>query len=270
MSGLRFRLGVEAQRLGLAYEYDPYFSLSISRVDPLPHQVEAVYDFKLPLPRIRFLLADDAGAGRTIMAGLLLRELKLRGLVARTLIVAAANLCFQWQREMYDRFRERFDILRGVDLKFAYGTNPWLDKGQLITSIDCAKRDEVEDSLSRVAWDLVIVDEAHRMSASDAEHKTERYKFGELLGDHTDHLVFSPPPPTRGIPGTSPFSSSSSTATSTPTSAVSRRRCSAAAPASICDARRRPWSPSPTPRPARCASSSPSARRARPLSTWAR
>ncbi len=146
---LKFRLGVEAQRLALAYEYDPYFSLSISRVDPLPHQVEAVYDYMLPLPRIRFLLADDAGAGKTIMAGLLLRELKLRGLVERTLIVAPANLAFQWQREMWDRFRERFDILRGVDLRNAYGTNPWTEKGQAITSIDWAKRDEVKDSLSR-------------------------------------------------------------------------------------------------------------------------
>lgn len=150
----QFRLGIEAQRLALAYEYDPYFSLSISRVDPLPHQVEAVYDFMLPLPRIRFLLADDAGAGKTIMAGLLLRELKLRGLVERSLIVAPANLAFQWQRELYDRFRERFDIIRGLDLRNAYGTNPWQDRPQAITSIDWAKRDEVKESLSRAQWDF--------------------------------------------------------------------------------------------------------------------
>ena len=83
----RFRLGVEAMRLGLAYEYDPYFSLSIARVDPLPHQLEAVYDYFLRLPRIRFLLADDPGAGKTIMAGLLIKELKIRGLVKRILVV---------------------------------------------------------------------------------------------------------------------------------------------------------------------------------------
>ncbi len=83
----------------LRYEYDPYFSLSIARVDPLPHQLEAVYDYFLKLPRIRFLLADDPGAGKTIMAGLLLKELKARGLVKRTLIVTPANLTFQWQRE---------------------------------------------------------------------------------------------------------------------------------------------------------------------------
>ena len=109
----RFRLGVEALRLGLAYEYDPYFSLSIARVDPLPHQLEAVYDYFLKLPRIRFLLADDPGAGKTIMAGLLLKELKIRGLVKRTLIVTPANLSFQWQREMQDKFREHFEIIRG-------------------------------------------------------------------------------------------------------------------------------------------------------------
>ena len=101
-----FRLGVEAQRLGLAYEYDPFFSLSIARVDPLPHQLEAVYNYFLKVPRIRFLLADDPGAGKTIMAGLLLKEMKARGLVRRTLIVAPANLTFQWQRELKDKFSE--------------------------------------------------------------------------------------------------------------------------------------------------------------------
>ncbi|MDI6874588.1 MAG: DUF3883 domain-containing protein [Actinomycetota bacterium] len=197
---LRFRLGIEGARLGLAYEYDPYFSLSIARVDPLPHQLEAVYHYILPLPRIRFLLADDAGAGKTIMAGLLLKELKLRGLVARTLIVAPANLAFQWQREMRDRFRERFDIIRGVDLRNAYGVNPWQDKPQVITSMDWAKREEVLESLGRTAWDLVIVDEAHRMSASDPEHKTERYRLGELLSQKTHHLLLLTGTPHKGDP----------------------------------------------------------------------
>ena len=108
----RFRLGIEALRLGLAYEYDPYFALSIARVDPLPHQLEAVYDHFLRLPRIRFLLADDPGAGKTIMAGLLIKELKIRGLIKRTLIVTPASLSFQWQRELKDKFRENFEIIR--------------------------------------------------------------------------------------------------------------------------------------------------------------
>src|SRR5437870_9373365 len=107
----------------------------MSRVDPLPHQLEAIYEYMLKLPRVRFLLADDAGAGKTIMAGLLLKELKMRGLVSRILVLSPANLMFQWQREMKDRFRERFDILRGVDLQSAHGTNPWQERDQVITSL---------------------------------------------------------------------------------------------------------------------------------------
>src|SRR5215475_3353383 len=95
----RFRLGVEALRLGLAYEYDPYFSLSIARVDPLPHQLEAVYDYFIKLARIRFLLADDPGAGKTIMGGLLVKELKIREAVDRVLILVPAPLTIQWQDE---------------------------------------------------------------------------------------------------------------------------------------------------------------------------
>jgi len=139
-----FRLGVEAERLGLAYEYDPFFSLSIARVDPLPHQLEAVYDYFLKLPRIRFLLADDPGAGKTIMAGLLLKELKARGLVKRTLIVTPANLTFQWQREMRDKFREHFEIIRGDVLRSNYGQNPWQERDQAVTSISWVSR--IEDA----------------------------------------------------------------------------------------------------------------------------
>lgn len=97
-------LGLQAYSLGIAYEFDPYFGLSISRVDPLPHQLEAVYDYLLKLARVRFLLADDAGAGKTIMAGLLIKKLKLRGLIERILIVCPANLTFQWQRELKERY----------------------------------------------------------------------------------------------------------------------------------------------------------------------
>ena len=128
-----FRLGIEAQRLGLAYEYDPFFSLSIARVDPLPHQLEAVYGHFLKLPRIRFLLADDPGAGKTVMAGLLLKELKARGLVRRVLIVTPANLTFQWQRELSEKFREKFDVIRGDVLRANYGQNPWQERDQVIT-----------------------------------------------------------------------------------------------------------------------------------------
>ncbi len=140
-SAQHFRIGVEAHRLGLAYEYDPYFALSIARVDPLPHQLEAVYGYFLKLPRIRFLLADDPGAGKTIMAGLLLKELKARGLVQRTLIVTPANLSFQWQREMKDKFRENFEIIRSDVLRANYGQNPWQDRDQVVTSVSWVSRD---------------------------------------------------------------------------------------------------------------------------------
>src|SRR5215469_2333366 len=160
----KFRLGVEALRLGLAYEYDPYFALSIARVDPLPHQLEAVYDYFLAQPRIRFLLADDPGAGKTIMAGLLLKELKIRGIVKRTLIVTPANLLFQWQREMKDKFRENFEVIRSDVLRANYGMNPWQERNQVVTSISWVSRiEDAKESLLRSRWDLIIVDEAHKM-----------------------------------------------------------------------------------------------------------
>src|SRR5438552_11016075 len=163
----KFRLGIEGMRLGLAYEYDPYFSLSIARVDPLPHQLEAVYDYFLKLSRIRFLLADDPGAGKTIMAGLLIKELKIRGLVKRILIITPANLTYQWQRELKDKFRENFEAIGGEVLLANYGSNPWQDKNQLITSVSWVSRvEDAKESLLRSRWDLIIVDAAHKMSAA--------------------------------------------------------------------------------------------------------
>ena len=150
-SAALFRIGIEAHRLGLAYEYDPYFSLSIARVDPLPHQLEAVYEYFLKLPRIRFLLADDPGAGKTIMAGLLIKELKARGLAKRILIVTPANLTFQWQRELRDKFREQFEIIRSDILRANYGQNPWQERDQLITSVSWVSRvEDARESLLRV------------------------------------------------------------------------------------------------------------------------
>ena len=198
---VRFRLGIEAERLALAYEYDPYFSLSIARVDPLPHQLEAVYEYFLPLPRIRFLLADDPGAGKTIMAGLLLKELKIRGLVQRTLIVAPANLTFQWQREMKDKFRETFEVMRGEILRSQYGQNPWQEKNQVVTSVSWISRiEDAKESLLRSRWDLVIVDEAHKMSAYSHEKKTLAFQLGEALSERTDHYLLMTATPHKGDP----------------------------------------------------------------------
>src|SRR6202142_2281508 len=198
---LRFRLGVEALRLGLAYEYDPYFSLSIARVDPLPHQLEAVYDYFLTMPRIRFLLADDPGAGKTIMAGLLLKELKIRGLVQRTLIVTPASLSFQWQREMKDKFHENFEVIRSDVLRANYGSNPWQEKNQVITSVSWVSRiEDAKESLLRSHWDLIIVDEAHKMSANSADKKTLAYQLGESLSAMTDHYLLMTATPHKGDP----------------------------------------------------------------------
>ena len=197
----RFRLGIEALRLGLAYEYDPYFTLSIARVDPLPHQLEAVYDHLLKSPRIRFLLADDPGAGKTIMAGLLIKELKIRGLARRILIVTPANLSFQWQRELQDKFHEHFEIVRGEVLRASYGSNPWQEKRQVITSVSWVSRiEDARESLLRSRWDLVVVDEAHKMSAYSADHKTLAYQLGEALGELTDHYLLMTATPHKGDP----------------------------------------------------------------------
>lgn len=194
-----FRFGVEAHRLGLAYEYDPFFSLSIARVDPLPHQLEAVYDYFLRLPRIRFLLADDPGAGKTVMAGLLLKELKARGLIKRTLIVTPANLTFQWQRELADKFREKFDIIRGDVLRANYGQNPWQERDQVITSVSWVSLiEDARESLLRSRWDLVIVDEAHKMSAPGDDRKTYAYRLGESLSKMTDHYLLMTATPHKG------------------------------------------------------------------------
>jgi len=196
-----FRLGVEAHRLGLAYEYDPFFSLSIARVDPLPHQLEAVYGYFLKLPRIRFLLADDPGAGKTVMAGLLLKELKARGLVRRVLIVTPANLTFQWQRELSDKFREKFDVIRGDVLRANYGQNPWQERDQVITSVSWVSIvEDARDSLLRSRWDLVIVDEAHKMSAPGEDRKTYAYRLGESLSKMTDHYLLMTATPHKGDP----------------------------------------------------------------------
>jgi superfamily II DNA or RNA helicase len=198
--GRLLRLGLQAYALGIAYEFDPYFGLSISRVDPLPHQLEAVYDYLLKLARVRFLLADDAGAGKTIMSGLLIKELELRGLAERILIVCPANLAFQWQRELKEKFDSQFMVLKGQDLREQFGVNQWLERNRLITSLDLAKRSEILPGLRQVHWDLVIVDEAHRMSAADESHKSLRYKLGELLRDTTDHMVLLTATPHKGDP----------------------------------------------------------------------
>ncbi len=196
-------LAVEATRFRFASLFDPLLAMSTSKIDPLPFQIEAVYGYVLKLPRIRFLIADDPGAGKTIMTGLIIKELKLRGLVRRILIVVPGHLKDQWRREMKEKFQEPFTVIdRGV-LDAHYGENPWLKENQVITSIDFAKQEDVLPSLSSVHWDLVVVDEAHKMAAykyGDKLSKTERYKLGEVLSKTADHLLFLTATPHKGDP----------------------------------------------------------------------
>ena len=198
--GALLRLGLQAYSLGIAYEFDPYFALSMAKVDPLPHQLEAIYEYLLKLPSVRFLLADDAGAGKTIMAGLLIRELKLRGLAERIAIVCPANLAFQWQRELNEKFDETFFVLKSADIRNQFGANEWQQRNQVITSLDLAKRNDILPGLRQVRWDLAIVDEAHRMSARDESHKSQRYQLGEILRDRSDHILLLTATPHKGDP----------------------------------------------------------------------
>ncbi len=198
-----FRLAAEATRIRLAYTHDPQFAVSVARIDPLPHQLEAVYHYMLRQPRLRFLLADDPGAGKTIMAGLLLKELKLRGVLTRTLIVAPANLAPQWQREMSEKFDEPFDLVDRAALN-ARGSRAWEIFDQCVVSVDFAWQADVLESLARAErWDLVIVDEAHKMAAyrrGDKMERTRRYRLGEFLTDRTEHLLLLTATPHKGDP----------------------------------------------------------------------
>ena len=135
---------------------------------------------------------DTAGAGKTIMAGLLVRELKLRGLIERVLVVCPANLSFQWQRELKEKFDEKFLVLKGSDIRDQFGVNQWMEQKRIITSLDLAKRTEILPGLRQVHWDLVIVDEAHRMSARDETHKSQRYRLGGAAARQRRSRAFTP------------------------------------------------------------------------------
>lgn len=196
-------LYLEAHRIRNAFQFDPLYAISVSQINPLPHQIEAVYHYILQNPRIRFLLADDPGAGKTIMAGLLLKELKYRGLVDRTLIVAPGHLKDQWLREMKDKFQENFTILDRSVMNANWGRNIFIDISQAIASLDFAKQDDVMYALKDSKWDLVIVDEAHKMSAykyGENIKQTQRYNLGELLSSITNYLLFLTATPHRGDP----------------------------------------------------------------------
>lgn len=202
----KFRLLIESARIRLAYAHDHQFAVSLSGIRTLPHQIEAVYQAMLPQPRLRFLLADDPGAGKTIMAGLLVKELKLREAIERILILCPAPLTIQWQDEMLRWFGEPFDIIfSAVDQQQL--TNPWQRSSQIITSIDYAKQEEVRERVWQQRWDLVIIDEAHKCSARTAsgghnrESKvatTKRYDLASRLTSQADHVLLLTATPHHG------------------------------------------------------------------------
>ncbi len=196
-------LAVETHRYRFASLYDPLLAMNTSKIDPLPHQIEAVYGYVLKLPRIRFLIADDPGAGKTIMAGLLSKNSSCEELVKRILIVAPGHLKDQWRRELKERFEESFAVVDRGLMDALYGENVWLREMQLITSIDFAKQEDVLPSIAAARFDLVVVDEAHKMSAyryGNKLDKTGRYRLGEALSQTSTHLLFLTATPHRGDP----------------------------------------------------------------------
>jgi superfamily II DNA or RNA helicase len=200
------QLLVESARIRLAYAHDRQFAVSLSGIRTLPHQIEAVYQKMLPQPCLRFLLADDPGAGKTIMAGLLIKELKLRELIDRVLILSPAPLTIQWQDEMQRWFGETFDIIfSAVDQQQL--SNPWERSNQAIASLDYAKQEDVRERIWQQHWDLVIIDEAHKCSARTGAGgvgreprviTTKRYDLVAKLANQCDNLLLLTATPHHG------------------------------------------------------------------------
>jgi len=202
-NGAMLRLVSEANRIRLAHLFDPYLAVHTSRIDPLPHQITAVYGEMLPRQPLRFLLADDPGAGKTIMAGLLIKELIIRGDLERCLIVAPGSLVEQWQDELSGKFGLSFDILTRDQIEAARTGNPFKERNFMIARLDMLSRnEELQQSLDAAReWDLVVCDEAHRMSATyfGSEVKyTRRYQLGQRLGAHARHLLMMTATPHNG------------------------------------------------------------------------
>ncbi len=194
----------EAHRIRLAYLFDPVLAVHSSLVEPLPHQITAVYEAMLPRQPLRYLLADDPGAGKTIMAGLLMKELIARGDLHRCLVVCPGSLAEQWQDELYQRFHLPFEILTNDQLESARTGNWFLEKNLVIARLDKLSRNEdVQEKLKSpdCRWDLIVCDEAHKMSASlfGGEVKyTKRYRLGQLLSTLTRHFLLMTATPHNG------------------------------------------------------------------------
>ena len=199
-----FMLVAEAKRISLAHLFDPYLATHSSDVDLLPHQIEAVYLDMLPHSPLRFLLADDPGAGKTIMAGLLIKELIVRGDLERCLIVVPGGLAEQWQDELGEKFGLEFELLTREMVESTRSGNPFEERRRLIARLDMLARDEgLQVHLGRTDWDLVVVDEAHKMSAThrggDVE-ATKRYRLGQRLERVARHFLLMTATPHNGKP----------------------------------------------------------------------
>ena len=202
--GEEFRLASEARRVSWAHLFDPFTAVDSAAIDPLPHQIEAVYEQMLTKQPLKYLLADDPGAGKTIMSGLLMLELRLRGDLSRCLIVAPGSLVEQWQDELYEKFNLSFEIMSRSMVEDARSGNPFLEKNLLIARLDQISRSEdLLEKLKIADWDLVIVDEAHKMSAhryGRKVEKTKRYQLGETLRERTRNFLLLTATPHNGKP----------------------------------------------------------------------
>jgi SNF2 family DNA or RNA helicase len=200
--GELFRLASEARRIELAWLFDPFLAVQTSNLEPLPHQIDAVYEHMLPRQPLRFLLADDPGAGKTIMAGLLIKELEIRGDVERCLVVAPGGLVEQWQDELSRRFGLHFEIFTRAAVEAAETGNPFAERPRWLARLDqLARNDDLQAKLAAAEWDLVVVDEAHKMSAhyyGNELKRTKRYELGEQLGARSRHLLLMTATPHTG------------------------------------------------------------------------
>src|SRR5277367_399220 len=200
--GSAFQLACEAKRIDLAFLFDPMMAIHTSNVDALPHQITAVYESMLPRQPLRFVLADDPGAGKTIMAGLYIRELLMRADARRILIVAPGSLVEQWRDELFEKFGLEFRIFSKELESASPSGNPFEDHDHLIVRLDqMSRNEESQDRLCIAAWDLVIFDEAHKLSAhffGKEMKRTKRFNFAEKIGQHTRHLLLMTATPHNG------------------------------------------------------------------------
>ena len=196
------RLASEAYRISLAHLFDPYIAVHTSEIEPLPHQITAVYQEMLSRLSLRYILADDPGAGKTIMTGLFLKELLIRGDLKRCMIVSPGNLAEQWQDELYSKFNLRFEILTNDRIESAVTGNVFTEVNLCIVRLDKLSRNEdIQDKLRVTDWDLIVCDEAHKMSATvwGGEIKyTKRFQLGRLLSSVTRHFLLLTATPHNG------------------------------------------------------------------------